>query len=74
MLNFLLLIYALSAAVVGWHFWKTCLCDESYITLKEAMQYALVVTIPGFNTILACAILWEAIDDVVIWRRKNDKA
>lgn len=74
MLNFLILIYVISTVIVGWHFWQVCIRNEPYITLKEALRYALVVMIPVFNTVVACAIFWEAIDDIVIWRRKNDQA
>lgn len=69
-MDFLILIYLISAAVVGWKFWTMCLRDEPYITAKEAIRYAGVTLIPFFNTLIACAIFWEAIDDVVLWRRK----
>jgi hypothetical protein len=73
MLDFFILIYALSAAIVGYRLGKS-LRLEPYITAQEAVKYLLVVLLPVFNTVFAWFIFWEAIDDIVIWRRKNDKA
>jgi hypothetical protein len=71
MIQFLIFIYAISAATVGLVFWRNCLRDEPYISLKEALLYALIVLVPAVNTVIACGIFWESIDDVVIWRRKK---